>query len=298
MKAFRFATASVLLAVSVSGASAATVLNTSLANLNGSFGAGVATTSTLAGPQYGTLTTVNGPGGGGNRASASYVADQWVQRNVGGNASVGITTQFARSGNGSAYYSSNSGNAKADLEIAFSSPALLSAVTGLRYDWYKTGGSTASQHLALKLLVDADGNTNTFSDISYLIYELGYNAGDPGAVDAWNQVLIDADTFLWANNLSVLTDPNAGTPYGYDTTLSDWQGANQNARVLGLSVGLGSGWVGSFEGAVDNIVLAVGETRSNWNFEVQLENTVPEPGTLGLIALGLLGTAALRRRKA
>lgn len=298
MKAFRFATASVLLAVSVSGASAATVLNTSLANLSGSFGAGVATTSTLAGPQYGTLTTVNGPGGGGNRASASYVADQWVQRNVGGNASVGITTQFARSGNGSAYYSSNSGNAKADLEIAFSSPALLSAVTGLRYDWYKTGGSTASQHLALKLLVDADGNTNTFSDISYLIYELGYNAGDPGAVDAWNQVLIDADTFLWANNLSVLTDPNAGTPYGYDTTLSDWQGANQNARVLGLSVGLGSGWVGSFEGAVDNIVLAVGETRSNWNFEVQLENTVPEPGTLGLIALGLLGTAALRRRKA
>lgn len=298
MKAFRFATASVLLAVSVSGASAATVLNTSLANLNGSFGAGVATTSTLAGPQYGTLTTVNGPGGGGNRASASYMADQWVQRNVGGNASVGITTQFARSGNGSAYYSSNSGNAKADLEIAFSSPALLSAVTGLRYDWYKTGGSTASQHLALKLLVDADGNTNTFSDISYLIYELGYNAGDPGAVDAWNQVLIDADTFLWANNLSVLTDPNAGTPYGYDTTLSDWQGANQNARVLGLSVGLGSGWVGSFEGAVDNIVLAVGETRSNWNFEVQLENTVPEPGTLGLIALGLLGTAALRRRKA
>ncbi|MBA4341299.1 MAG: hypothetical protein C0423_03995 [Methylibium sp.] len=298
MKAFRFATISILLAASAGAASATTVLNNSLANLNGSFGAGVATTSPLAGPQYGTLTTVNGPGAGANRASASYVADQWVQRNVGGNASVGITTHFARSGNGSAYYSSNGSNAKADLEIAFSSPALLSAVTGLRYDWYKTGSSTASQHLALKLLVDADGNTNTFNDISYLIYELGYNTGDPGAVDAWNQVLIDADTFLWANNLSVLTDPKAGTPYGYDTTLSDWQGANQNARVLGLSVGLGSGWVGSYEGGVDNIVLAVGETRSNWNFEVQLENTVPEPGTLGLIALGLLGTAALRRRKA
>lgn len=297
MKVLRFAAASVLLAATAGAASATTVLNTSLTNLTGSFGSGVAMTSPLAGPQYGTLTTVNGPSGGANRASASYVADQWVQRNVGGDASVGITTHFARSGNGSAYFNGSGSSSKADLEIAFSSPALLSAVTSLRYDWYKTSSSAASQHLALKLLVDADGNTSTFNDISYLIYELGYNAGDSGAVDAWNQVLIDADTFLWANNLSMLTDPKAGTPYGYDTTLSDWQGANQNALVLGLSVGLGSGWDGSYEGGVDNIVLATGDSRNNWNFEVQRESTVPEPGTLGLIALGLLGAAALRRRK-
>ena len=111
-----------------------TVYNTDLPAVNGNYGAGVATTTTTP---NGTVTTVVGPGGPANRASSPNVADQWGQKNVGGNASVGITTDYARSGNGSAFFQGASGDSKADLEYYFSTPVALSAFQGASYDWYR-----------------------------------------------------------------------------------------------------------------------------------------------------------------
>ena len=63
-------------AFAITPAAAQPVLNTSLPNVSGAYGAGTATTVTNA---NGTVTTVTGPGGGANRASAPAAANAWRQ---------------------------------------------------------------------------------------------------------------------------------------------------------------------------------------------------------------------------
>jgi hypothetical protein len=165
-------------ALIASSADATTVYNLDLPNVSGNFGAGVATTSTSS---QGTVTIVTGPGGGANRAGAAPVANKWLQENVGGNATVGITKDFARSGNGSAFFSGVDGNSKADLEFYFANPVSLSSVQGLSYDWYRSSSSTnsAGQVTSLRLAV-----TNG-SQFAYLIYEPIYNGVPVIPTDTW-----------------------------------------------------------------------------------------------------------------
>lgn len=70
-----------------------------------------------------------------------------------------------------------------------------------------------------------------------------------------------------------------------------------NLEILGLSIGIGSGWNGGFLGYVDNVTLAADDEITTWNFEVQTQGEVSEPATLALLLAGIGGVAALRRRK-
>ncbi|BCW99848.1 MAG: hypothetical protein KatS3mg024_2675 [Armatimonadota bacterium] len=84
----------------------------------------------------------------------------------------------------------------------------------------------------------------------------------------------------------------------YNRTLSDWVNLMPSARVLGISAGIGSGWTGTFDGAVDNITIGFGSSVTTYNFELAAA-PVPEPvffqmgALMGLSGLGLL---RLRRR--
>ena len=282
------------LAATMSLASAAradTVYDTSLANLNGSFGAGIATTTT--GPN-GTVTTVAGPSGGGNRADAPVSAEAWAQHSVGGNASVGITTDYARSGNGSAFFQGTDGASKADLEYYFEGPKLLSNVQSLSYDWYRDATSTtnAIQVTSLRLMVATQTST------AYLVYEPYYSGVNPIPTDSWNTSTITGDSIFWSNNATLaLPAGTSSCAIGCFAKLSDWQAANPGVIVFGLSTGIGSGWSGSFKGAVDNIAYDFGSDGSgSWNFEV---NAVPEPASWAMMiaGFGLVGLG-MRRRNA
>ena len=275
-----------------SAAQAETVLDTSLPDVNGSFGGGTATTTTTP---NGTTTTVVGPGGGANRANAPYAFGEWVQRNVGGNATVGITKDYARSGNGSAFFRGTDGNSKADLELVFESATRLSNVRTLSYDWYRDAVSSNNgiQVNSLRLMV-ASGQQS-----SYLIFEPYYNGqADPAPEGSWQSSAINGDSIVWSNN-AVLNLPAGANScaVGCFAKLSDWQAANPNAVVFGLSTGIGSGWNGAYQGAIDNVSFDFGSFGSNsYNFEVAAA-AVPEPASWAMMIGGFafIGAAARRR---
>jgi hypothetical protein len=279
------------LAPLVASAAPITVLDTTLAILNGSFGGGVGVTTTSA---AGTQTTVTGPANGANRASAGYVGDQWVQRNVGGNATVGITTDYVRSGNGSAYFSGTgaAGAYKGDLEIYFGTSIAASSITGMGFDWLRDASSavnSANLHPTFRLMV-----TGTFGGASvggYLVYERDYNGGGAAPTNTW---VTEAFAYGTGNLWSTGNLPGAFSVY--NRQLDDWNALVSNLTVVGLSIGIGSGWNGGgFVGAIDNVVLNTTAGDRSWNFEVAAQ-AVPEPGSLALAGLALLGLAAARRR--
>ena len=290
---------SVAAAMLLSGAAnASTVYNTSLPNVNTTVGSGTATTTTNA---NGTLTTVVGPSGGGNRVSAPFASDKWLQSNVGADASLGVTKTYARSGNGSAYFdgptpqSQAGSGSKADLEYYFSQPLLLSDFVSATYDWFRDSSSTNNgiQTASFRFLVNTAGLTLPTS--TALIFE-PYYQGAPGnvATDQWVTSAIDGNSIFWNNN-GVLANGSSGM----FSSLSSIIAANSGLYVYGLSTGIGSGWDGHFTGAVDNIGYNFGARADSFNFEVAaVGGAVPEPASWAMMigGLGVVG-ASMRRRK-
>ena len=101
------------------------------------------------------------------------------------------------------------------------------------------------------------------------------------------------NTFLWNFGLGIgFAADIDGTSYGYDSTLAEWQAYFPNAVILGFSSGIGSGWSGTFTGAVDKISWTIGDTTTATNFEVQ---AVPEPSSV-LLTMAGAALLFLRRR--
>lgn len=248
--------------------------------------------------------------GGANQGQAVGVSG-WYYNNVRNNGTVGISTALPRSGNGSAAMSGPA-NAKADIEylgggtsvggnyFATSSLGAFTSLSSMSYDWYRSSASTAAAHFhpAIRVLLDLDGNLATTGDRGGLVFERIYNPDLGGvATDTWVSEAIGAATKLWNFGLGLGNEfdiDGDGTPYD---TLAEWQASGRlaNAIILGFNAGIGSGWNGTFSGAVDNISWTIGGVTTLSNFEVGAAQ-VPEPGSFALLGAGLLGLLALRRR--
>ena len=257
----KFAVAAVVAAFTITTAASATeIVVTSPAGM-----------FTNAGP-----TNATGPGAG---------YDTWFANNVRNGGSVGITSVYQDGGNGAVQFSGPA-NAKADLEYYFSTPNqfLLSDLTALSFDFLRSSTSTAASHLhpSMRLYVD-DGAGKA----GYLVYEGIYNGATPFASDVF--VSIDVlPAKIWSTN--TLPNPAAN----YTRTAADWAALVPNLKVTGLSFGIGSGWAGTFDGAVDKVTFGVNGVNTTFNFEAA---EVPEPAMLGLFGLGAMGLGLARRRR-
>ncbi len=281
----------------------------SLVVMCGAAGAMVLSGAALARPTVivtspGALTT----GIGGATQNDGLTTDTWIRRNVRSGSTVGATGDYARSGNGSAFFKSiDGGTSKADFEYFFGDTTgkTLGNITSFGYDWYRNGASAnpAVQMPSMRLYVDADGNTATTGDQGFLIFEQVYN-GATLATDTWHSTDIfnyfgaGQSANLWQRRFSPGTTVNE-----YGVTLQEWIAGevttgglvfSSSSVVFGLSFGIGSGWAGNFEGAVDNVRIGFGGSETTWNFETDGVIPLPTAAGLGFAGLGLMG---LRRRR-
>ncbi len=251
---------------------------------------GVAVRSAEAAPVNTVVTSPTGVftnPGPANAAGPGVGYDAWFANNVRSGASAGITTAYPDSGDGSIQFTAPTG-AKADFEYYFSTGKtfLLSSLNALSYDLYRSSTSTAAAKYepALRLYV-SDGNKS-----GYLVYEGIYNGQAVAPVDGFASFDVLSAKFWGTGNL-----PDAFA--NYDRTLADWVTLLPNLKVTALSTGVGSGWDGTFAGAVDNVAFGtVQDGKTVFNFEVAGANAVPEPASIIAVTVGLLGLGAVRRR--
>ncbi len=262
--------------------------------------AAIALVAGLVTPSEARTITVESPAGVlSNPDSASagdpFAYDRWMRSNVRNGASVGITGDYPRSGNGSFWFSGPAG-AQADIEIRLSSGTrnLLTNLGALQYDWYRSSRSTAPAecHPVIRLLVDRDGDLNTVDDRGYLVYERAQSYNRPAVSDdKW--MVEDALVGTFSATGGLVTE---GVTYH---NIWGWWGYMTEAQLLGVSIGIGPGWDGYFEGAVDNIYMTFGHEAVTFNFEpAAVAPPVPEPVFVQMGALlGLSGVGMLRLRR-
>jgi hypothetical protein len=241
-------------------------------------------------------TVVTSPSGL-STSSGTYAANTWYANNVTGGASVGITNAYADNGNGSIQFSGSGTGAKADFEYDFSTGFALSSLTALSYDVYRSSSSSSDLAAwlepAFRLSIYS---TTSGAFLGSLVYEGDYNGQPVAPVDTFTTENILTDYF-WASKSSV--DSLRTTTTAYATTLAEWNALVPGGiTVGGFTTGIGSGWTGSFDGAVDEISYATGGPTTTFNFEVPSASPVPEPSSITLLGVGLLviGTVWMRRK--
>jgi len=251
---------------------------------------------------------------GSTNQGQSFGNPNWVYNNTRGGGSVGIRNNYPRSGNGSVYFNSPGSSGKADIEY-FADPVLagsnfipnplnpssilgpLAALSHLSYEWYRADSYTAPNHLhpVLRLGILRVNQDNTFA-LGYLIFERVYNGFGAAPTNSWQSDDIVSNNYkLWATDSLGFGDPDVDLSQVLKT-IPEWVSAASNANatllVISVNAGIGSGWNGTFEGAVDNITFGFGGTYTTYNFEV-----VPEPASMLALGSGLIGLLGLRRRK-
>ena len=261
-------------------------------------------------PAPGDLFTNTGPFSQGQ----SFGNPNWVYNNTRGGGSVGIRNNYPRSGNGSVYFNSPSGTGKADIEYFVNpvnaggnfgpNPYDPSSILGpladlshLSYEWYRDGSSSVANHLhpVLRLGILRVNQDNSIN-LGYLVFERIYNGFGAAPTNSWqSDDIIGSSYKMWATASLGFGDPNVNIN-NVLKTIPEWVAAASDANatlyVISVNAGIGSGWSGTFTGAVDNITFGFNNAFTTYNFEV-----VPEPASMVALGSGLIGLLGLRRRK-
>lgn len=218
-----------------------------------------------------------------------------ASENSGGGSST-ITGTMARSGNGSLEMTGDR-TREFGLGNPYSSASnlgLLDQLSRLTFDWAIAASSVATLNPdytpALRVVI-FDGAVR-----SELIWEGVYN-GTYGNTnrDTWYSSGV-GDKFYRNVSGSGVTLANGSQ---VNMSLANWEASpyySDSAHISGFSVGVGSSAGAGYRSFADNITIDLKGVSTIYNFELAAAN-VPEPGSLALIGLGLVGAAVARRKQ-
>ena len=166
----------------------------------------------------------------------------------------------------------------------------LSSISALSYSEYIVSNS-GDPALAPSLAFNVNINSSTTTYQGRLTYEPYFtNTLTAGTWQTWN-TMTGAD--WWFSSASFNNGCTQTNPCTWAQVLADYPSVVINNNFGGFGFKVGSGWP-SFVGDVDNLVMTVSGATTTYNFD---PTPTPEPASLVLLGTGLLGFAALRRRR-
>ena len=217
----------------------------------------------------------------------------WVEANVRDDALVQIDSTQPLFGDGSLLFATDTqtpGQDKADFQFTWQQSLMgidfpdrtLGNLDALNYAWFKDSSSTTAAHLIpvvrLRFYDDA-GTPGDLNDDStgVLVWEAIYNGINSSPEDSWQLSDIIDDNFWAFVNVS---PSGSGTIQNFNSTLSDWINGtpvgqpgdptislSANTFIIGVNMGVGSGWNNSFIGYVDAFRVGFGADDMLYNFE-------------------------------
>lgn len=219
-----------------------------------------------------------------------------ASENSGGGSST-ITATMARSGNGSLEMTGDR-----TREFGLGSPystasnlGLLDQLSALTFDWAIAASSVATLHPdytpALRVSIWDNGVR------SELIWEGVYN-GTYGNTSRDTWYTSGAEDLFYRNISGSGVTTNGGSQV--NMSLLAWEASNyysNAAYISGFSIGVGSSAGTGYRAFADNLSFNLAGAVSTFNFELADATAVPEPGSLALLSLGLVGAAVARRKQ-